>query len=160
MGPKNCKFLRVPKVLASAEPQGVVGGCKNLNKRMAMQSSCNGLLTKSKSQKNNESRRGNSKKNSNSHFFSRQENMVEPQRVVSSRLITLLRNTKNFSYGQYSIIFGPDLLTIWSPPHCLTQPKVGKQSAFPSLTTALFAATGDFPSVDGKTHCALNHGTY
>ena len=40
-------------------------------------------------------------------------------------------------------MFGHDLLTIWSPPHCLTQPKVGEQSAFPSLTTALFAATGD-----------------
>ena len=57
-------------------------------------------------------------------------------------------------------IFGHDLLTIWSPPHCLTQPKVGEQSAFPSLTTASFAATGDFPFVDGKTHCALNHGTH
>ncbi len=28
---------------------------------------------------------------------------------------------------------------------CLTQPKVGEQSAFPSPTTALFAATGDTP---------------
>jgi len=56
--------------------------------------------------------------------------------------------------------YGHDLLTIWSPPHCLTQPKVGEQSAFPSLTTASFAATGDFPFVDGKTHCALNHGTH
>jgi hypothetical protein len=35
------------------------------------------------------------------------------------------------------------LLTIWSPPHCLTQPKVGEQSAFPSLTSASFAATGE-----------------
>ena len=49
-----------------------------------------------------------------------------------------------------STIFGHDLLTIWSPPHCLTQPKVGEQSAFPSLTTALFAATGNFPFVNGK----------
>ena len=40
--------------------------------------------------------------------------------------------------------FDHDLLTIGSLPHCLTRPKVGEQSAFPSLTTALFAATGDF----------------
>ncbi len=30
----------------------------------------------------------------------------------------------------------------------------------PSHYAALFAATGDFPSVHGKTHCALNRGTY
>jgi len=67
----------------------------------------------------------------------------------------------NTTRNRFSVrsIFGHDLLTIWSPPHRLTQPKVGEQSAFPSLTTALFAATGDFPFPDGKTHCALNHGT-
>ncbi len=30
----------------------------------------------------------------------------------------------------------------------------------PSHYAALFVATSDFPSVDGKTHCALNCGTY
>ncbi len=57
-------------------------------------------------------------------------------------------------------IFGHDSLTIWSEPHLSNPTKVGEQSAFPLLVTALFAATGDFPFPDGKTYCALNHGTH
>jgi hypothetical protein len=41
-GTKNCKFKRFPKVLELAKPPGVVGGCKKLSKRMAMQSNCSG----------------------------------------------------------------------------------------------------------------------
>jgi hypothetical protein len=40
-------------------------------------------------------------------------------------------------------IFGHDSLTIWSEPHLSNPTKVGEQSAFPSLITTLFAATGN-----------------
>ena len=55
VGPKNYKFQKVPKVLAQAKPQGVVGGSKKkLSKRMAMRSNCNGSSREFESQKNNE----------------------------------------------------------------------------------------------------------
>ena len=74
-------------------------------------------------------------------------------RTIIIRLILIdvykLRNISTWSWLAHNL----------EPQHCLTQPKVGEQSAFPSLTTASFAATGDFPFPDGKTHCDLNHGT-
>jgi len=85
-------------------------------------------------------------------------NCFEEENMDRPYLVPMSANTTRNRFSVRSM-FGHDLLTIWSPPHCLTQPKVGEQSVFPSLTTAFFAATGDFPFPDGKTHCALNHGT-
>ena len=39
-------------------------------------------------------------------------------------------------------LFGHDLLTNWEPATLSNPTKVGEHHAFPSLTTALFAATG------------------
>jgi len=71
-------------------------------------------------------------------------NCFEEENMDRPYLVPMKVNTTRNRFSVRSI-FGHDLLTIWSPPHRLTQPKVGEQSAFPSLTTALFAATGDFP---------------
>jgi len=51
---KTTSFKKVPKVLAQAKPQGVVGGCKKISKRMVMRSNCNGSSREFESQKNNE----------------------------------------------------------------------------------------------------------
>jgi hypothetical protein len=53
-------------------------------------------------------------------------------------------------------LFGPDLLTNWEPATLFNPTKVGERHAFPLPPTALFAATGNFPFTNGKTHCALN----
>jgi hypothetical protein len=85
-------------------------------------------------------------------------NCFEEENMDRPYLVPMKVNTTRNRFSVRSI-FGHDLLTIWSPPHCLTQPKVREQSAFPSLTTALICGYWRFSIVDGKTHCALNHGT-
>ncbi len=57
---------------------------------MAMQSNCNGSLTKSNSQKEQWGAEREFEKIQILIFLSRQENVVEPQYVVKDRLITFI----------------------------------------------------------------------
>ncbi len=146
----------------------MVGGCKKLSKQMAMQSNCNGLSRDLRATRIVRGRPGWERGGREYFKFLKAPTRTEKCGALNCQVgerkdRPLLGSYTSIFYEKRFLVrsfFGHVLLTNWEPATLSNPTKVGEHRAFPLLTNALFAATGDFPFTNGKTHCALNCSTY